>query len=153
MIQLDDLDGAAVDRLRPVSFLALCTSLGNYQCWVAVADGDADFARRLRKGTGADLGASGTAAWQAASITRRNTLPPSRVEMVHANPGLIVTRSELEAIELVAPVEPPLPVLPPPVFLPLPSDAGRVISAAWRTPLRPEAVVGLMSAVRILHGV
>ena len=42
-------------RLRPVSFLILRTSPGNFQAWVAVADADADFARRLRKGAGADL--------------------------------------------------------------------------------------------------
>jgi hypothetical protein len=31
LVQLDDLDGDAVARLRPVSFLVLCTSPGNYQ--------------------------------------------------------------------------------------------------------------------------
>jgi hypothetical protein len=50
LIQLDDLDEQAIVRLRPMSFLVLRTSPGNYQAWVAVADGDADFARRLRKG-------------------------------------------------------------------------------------------------------
>src|SRR5438477_2103177 len=59
LVQLDDLEGAAVARLRPVSFLILCTSPDSYQAWLAVADADADFARRLRRGTGADLGASG----------------------------------------------------------------------------------------------
>ena len=59
LIQLDDLDEDATKRLRPVSFLILRTSPGNYQAWVAVADGNADFTRRLRKGAGADLAASG----------------------------------------------------------------------------------------------
>ena len=59
VIQLDDLDDAAVEKLRPASFLVLRTSPGNYQAWVAVADADEDFARRLRKGAGADLTASG----------------------------------------------------------------------------------------------
>ena len=59
LIQLDDLGEDAAEQLRPVSFLILRTSPGNYQAWVAVADGDADFARRLRKGAGADLTASG----------------------------------------------------------------------------------------------
>src|SRR6266568_4936095 len=34
LIQLDDLGEAAVERLRPVSFLVLRTSPGNYQAWV-----------------------------------------------------------------------------------------------------------------------
>src|SRR5262249_30625261 len=38
LIQLDDLDEAATQRLRPVSFLILRTSPGNHQAWVAVAD-------------------------------------------------------------------------------------------------------------------
>ena len=59
VIQLDDLDEAAIERLRPVSFLVLRTSPRNHQAWVAVADADEDFARRLRKGAGADSAASG----------------------------------------------------------------------------------------------
>ena len=66
LIQLDDLGEDAAERLRPVSFLVLRTSPGNYQAWVAVADADADFARRLRKGAGADLTASGAPASAAA---------------------------------------------------------------------------------------
>jgi hypothetical protein len=37
LIQLDDLDEATVQRLRPAAFLALRTSPGNYQAWMAVA--------------------------------------------------------------------------------------------------------------------
>jgi hypothetical protein len=59
LIQLDDLDEEGVHRLRPVSFLVLRTSPGNYQAWVAVPDADPGFARRLRKGAGADPAASG----------------------------------------------------------------------------------------------
>jgi hypothetical protein len=113
LIQLDDLDSAVIARLRPVSFLALCTSPDNYQCWVAVADGDTDFARRLRKGTHADLGGSG-ARRLSGSMNFKDKYAPAflRVETVHTNPGLIVTCSELEALGLVAPAEPPLPVPP-----------------------------------------
>jgi hypothetical protein len=59
LIQLDDLNEEAAGRLRPVSFLTLCTSPGNYQAWVAVSEANTDFARRLRKGAGADRTASG----------------------------------------------------------------------------------------------
>jgi hypothetical protein len=57
MVQHDDLDGPAAAQPRPVSFLILRTSPG--QTWLAVADGNADFARRLSRGMSAILGASG----------------------------------------------------------------------------------------------
>jgi hypothetical protein len=46
----------------PVACLTLETSPNNHQAWIAVsdiADDAKDFARRLRKGVGADLTASG----------------------------------------------------------------------------------------------
>jgi hypothetical protein len=62
-IQLDDLDYEQLEPLCAVSCLILETSPGNHQAWIAVSDlGSAeakDFARRLRKGTNADLTASG----------------------------------------------------------------------------------------------
>src|SRR5580658_3408631 len=53
-IQLDDLDAPAMERLKPVAFLGLKTSPGNYQAWIAMNENpDDDFPRRLRKGAGA----------------------------------------------------------------------------------------------------
>jgi hypothetical protein len=106
LIQLDDLDEHAAGRLRTVSFLVLRTSPGNYQAWVAVADADADFARRLRKGAGADLAASG-ATRVSGSLNFKEKYAPAfpRVETVHASPSRVVTRSDLEALGVVAPAE------------------------------------------------
>jgi hypothetical protein len=108
LIQLDDLDDKAAARLWPVSFLTLRTSPGNYQAWVAVADAsaDADLARRLRKGAGADASASG-ATRVAGSLNFKEKYAPifPRVETVHANPGLVVRRGELQALGVVAPPE------------------------------------------------
>jgi hypothetical protein len=64
LVQLDDLDSAALKRLESVSFLTLATSPGNHQAWVAIyhiagTGKMMDIGRRLRKGTGADLSASG----------------------------------------------------------------------------------------------
>lgn len=61
LVQLDDLDAVALQRVQSVAFLTLATSPGNHQAWVAVSgfNNAKDFARRLRKGTGADLSASG----------------------------------------------------------------------------------------------
>jgi hypothetical protein len=103
LIQLDDLDATATERVKPFSFLILCTSPGNYQAWVAVADA---FARRLRKGVGADLTASG-ATRVSGSVNFKGKYAPAfpRVETVHACPGRIVTPAELEALGLVAPQE------------------------------------------------
>ncbi len=103
LIQLDDLDENAAGRLRPVSFLTLRTSPGSYQAWVAVAGGDADFPRRLRKGTGADLAASG-ATRISGSLNFKEKYAPAfpRVETVHVCHGLVVTPAELEALAVVA---------------------------------------------------
>jgi hypothetical protein len=59
-IQLDDLKVGNLTRIAPAVFLTLETSPGNFQAWVAMPDAeDKDFARRLRKGAGADPTASG----------------------------------------------------------------------------------------------
>src|SRR5262249_38279101 len=106
LIQLDDLGSTAEARLRPAAFLTLCTSPGSYQAWVAVADSDADFARRLRKGAGADQSASG-APRVSGSINWKQKYAPTFpvVETVHASPGLVATRAELEALGVVSPPE------------------------------------------------
>jgi hypothetical protein len=104
LIQLDDLGEDAAARLFPMSFLVLRTSPGNYQAWIAVADADEDFARNLKKGTGADLAASG-ASRVSGSINFKEKYAPAfpRVKTVHASFGKIVTRAEVEALGVVAP--------------------------------------------------
>ena len=64
LVQLDDLDQAGLSRVGEAAFLTLQTSPGNHQAWIAVSGLDnaadaKDFARRLRKGAGADPTASG----------------------------------------------------------------------------------------------
>jgi hypothetical protein len=61
LVQLDDLkSAAALGQVTPVAFLTFNTNPGNQQGWVAVSDALAeDFARRLKKGAGADPTASG----------------------------------------------------------------------------------------------
>ena len=104
LIQLDDLGEEAAARLRPVSFLMLRTSPGNYQAWVAVAEADADFARRLRRGAGADPSASGATRVSGSQNFKEKYAPAFPVvETVHVRPGLVVTRAELEALGVVAP--------------------------------------------------
>ncbi len=106
LVQLDDLGEDSAARLRPVSFLILRTSPRNYQAWVAVTDGDAGFARRLRKEAGADLTASG-ATRVSGSLNVKEKYAPAfpLVETVHASPGRLVTRADLESLGVVAPPE------------------------------------------------
>ena len=107
LVQLDDLDGAALERLKDVAFLTLATSPGNHQAWIAVsgvAPPDArDLGRRLRKGTGADLSASG-ATRVAGTVNYKRKYEPQfpTVAVVSAMPGRMVTTQTLEQLRLLA---------------------------------------------------
>jgi hypothetical protein len=59
IVQLDDLDRQKTEEIQGYSFLVIETSPNNYQAWLAVRDRDSDFAGRLKRGVGADKGASG----------------------------------------------------------------------------------------------
>jgi hypothetical protein len=112
LIQLDDLGEDMAMRLRSLSFMTQQTSPGSFQAWIAVADADADFARRLRRGTGADPAASG-ASRISGSWNFKGKYAPSfpRIETVHASPGRVVTKAQLEAIGVVAPPERTVPAI------------------------------------------
>ena len=120
-IQLDDLKADQLPPLAPAVFLALETSPGNFQAWVALADTEAkDLARRLRKGTGADPTASG-ATRVAGSINFKDKYAPDktgkpwpRVAIHQANYGRLTTAAELERLGLVSEPE----AVPPPRIAP-----------------------------------
>jgi hypothetical protein len=111
LVQLDDLDSAALDRLKDIAFLTLQTSPGNHQAWVAVsntASTDArELGRRLRKGTGADLSASG-ATRVAGTVNYKRKYAPEfpTVTVLSATLGRIVTPEKLEQLGLLARREP-----------------------------------------------
>ena len=110
-IQLDDLAPAMLSRLAPAVFLILQTSPGNFQAWIATSGAeDKDFARRLRKGTGADATASG-ATRVAGSLNFKDKYAPDfpRVAIEQVNAGRKTTPAELERLGLVAAAEPPAP--------------------------------------------
>ena len=113
-IQLDDLAADQLARLAPAVFLTLETSPGNFQAWLALPGReDKDFARRVRRGTGADATASG-ATRVAGSLNFKDKYAPdfSRVTIREARIGHKTTAAELERLGLVAPPE-ELPPLPP----------------------------------------
>jgi hypothetical protein len=93
------------------------TSPGNHQAWIAVSGLPSqqeakDFARRLRKGTGADLTASG-ATRVAGTLNYKRKYEPDfpTVTIQSSAPGRMITPDQLESLGLVAAPE-PVPVLP-----------------------------------------
>jgi hypothetical protein len=102
LVQLDDLGPARLERMKTSAFLILTTSPENYQAWVAVRECDADLARRLRRGSGADPSASG-ASRVAGSVNFKRKYAPNFpiVEILEATPTRTVTQTDLEALGLV----------------------------------------------------
>ena len=106
-IQLDDLTADTLGKLPrnpPAQFLTLETSPGSLQAWLAVPGSyDKEFARRVRRGAGADLTASG-ATRVAGSLNYKDKYAPDfpRVTIREAAPGRKVTEAELEQMGLVA---------------------------------------------------
>jgi hypothetical protein len=67
-----------------------------------------EFARRLRKGAGADPSASGATRVAGTANYKRKYEPDfPTVRIVDATPGRIVSQAELEQRGILAPVEPP----------------------------------------------
>jgi hypothetical protein len=98
-IQLDDLNAEAMRRACPVSFLALETSPGNYQAWIATPEAPEGLIRQLRQAAGADLSASG-ATRTAGSLNFKNKYAPRfpRVEIAHTAPGLVARKEGLARV-------------------------------------------------------
>src|SRR3954462_3438120 len=106
-VQLDDLKAEQLAPLAPAVFLTLETSPGNFQAWAALHGmDDKDFARRLRKGTGADATASG-ATRVAGSLNFKDKYVPNfpRVQIHLAQHSRMTNPAELERLGLVAPPE------------------------------------------------
>jgi hypothetical protein len=106
-LQLDDLAADRLPAIAPAVFLALETSPGNFQAWLALEGGkDKEFARRVRRGTGADATASG-ATRVAGSLNFKDKYAPDfpRVQIHSAQHGQTTDPAELERLGLVAPPE------------------------------------------------
>jgi hypothetical protein len=118
LIQLDDLKAEGLDRVKDVAFLTLQTSPGNHQAWIAVSglksgEETKEFARRLRKGAGADPSASGATRIAGTANYKRKYEPDfPTVKIVDAAPGRIVTQAQLDSLGLVAAPEPAPAVIP-----------------------------------------
>lgn len=110
LLQLDDLKA---HQLPAVAFVALETSPSNYQAWLALPGRlDREFASRVRKGAGADTGASGATRIPGSINFKTDHAPEKtgrpfypRVTIKEARPGQITSAAELEQLGLVAPQE------------------------------------------------
>jgi hypothetical protein len=124
LIQLDDLDRATVEKIKPLAFMVIRTSAGkdgsgNYQAWVAVKDAPAEkeaakqFVRRVKKASDADGEASGSTRI-AGSLNFKTAYAPNfpRVEITHSNAGHMTTIAALEQAGFVAAKEQPRPPRP-----------------------------------------
>ena len=109
LVQLDDLRGTMLERVKRAAFLILTTSAGNHQAWVAIRECGPDLARRLRQGSGADPSASG-ATRVAGSLNFKRQYAPDfpMVQILEANPQHTVTEGELEALGLLAAPDVPI---------------------------------------------
>jgi hypothetical protein len=109
LIQLDDLNAEAIEKVRDLSFIIIETSRGNFQAWVSVTDAGEDTARALKEATGADLNASGAVR----VCGSRNYKPehgpdfPS-VRLIEGRPGRTTTTAELLDRGLLPPPPPAL---------------------------------------------
>jgi hypothetical protein len=106
-IQLDDLAAAKLPALAAAMFLIIETSPGNHQAWLAMpGEHDREYARRVRRGVGADITASG-ATKIAGSLNFKDKYAPDfpRVTIREAQPGRMTSAAELERLGLVAPLE------------------------------------------------
>ena len=123
LVQLDDVgDPAMQNRLAPLAFLTIETSLGNRQFWVVISDPEPDTRRRIKRGAGADAHASG-AVRLAGTANRKPKYAPTypMVAIVEVQQGRTVTRAQVEAVGL-------LPVIP--------ESAPPVVSSRRAGPLR-----------------
>jgi RepB DNA-primase from phage plasmid len=105
LIQLDDLDQGKAAKAQGYGFMVVETSPANYQVWLAVEGGDSETARRLKRGIGADMGASG-AVKLAGSLNFKPQYAPNypRVRLVWTDAETPIVRLEvLEESGLLAP--------------------------------------------------
>jgi len=103
LVQLDDLSGHMVERLRVAAFMILATSPGNHQAWVAVAESAPGLARRLRQASGADPSASGAARVAGSFNFKRKYAPEfPMVRLLEGTAHRSVRETELQALGLIA---------------------------------------------------
>ena len=122
LVQLDDFSPEKAAQIEPYAFITICTSPGNGQVWLAVADGPKEskreaakeFRKRLRRGAGADKSATGATRISGSLNFKPHYAPEfPLVTLTHIEHGKTITIAQLEQAGLIAPAEEPAPILPP----------------------------------------
>lgn len=118
LVQLDDFDEGKAVRMEPYAFMTVRTSPGNYQVWLAVADGPKEsekeaakqFRIRVRKGAGADKSATG-ATRIAGSLNFKKKYAPNYpvITVSQVSDGRVTTTAALREAGLIAEAEQPSP--------------------------------------------
>lgn len=103
---LDDLNADVMQKIEPAAFVVLETSPGSYHTWLAIGDGDVEFWRRTKKGTGSDSRSAFASRISGCHNFKTKYAPHFPLVKTHkVTPGLIVSKADLEALGIVAPVE------------------------------------------------
>lgn len=107
LIQVDDVTGETLERVKASAFLIAETSANNFQAWIALPpETDPETLSALRRRVldriGADSGASGAMRWPG-SINHKPERDGFRVRLRYAQAGRTVTASELDSAGLLAP--------------------------------------------------
>jgi hypothetical protein len=134
LVQLDDFTAEQAARLAPHAFMTVCTSPGNHQVWLAIADGPKESEKeaakrlrtRIRRGAGADHSTT-SAVRLAGSLNFKTKYAPNfpLVALVEVHPGKVTAVAVLENANLIAPEPPPPPASVPPATLSARPATGR----------------------------
>lgn len=109
-IQLDDLDAASIERVRPFAFIILETSRGNFQAWACVEDATQETARQLKAAAGADANASGAVRVCGSRNFKEKYAPHfPTIQVIETHSGRTTKREELLESGLLKEEEPSSP--------------------------------------------
>jgi hypothetical protein len=126
LVQLDDFSPEKAAKVEPYAFMTICTSPGNGQVWLAVADGPKEsekeaakeFRKRIRRGAGADKSATGATRISGSLNFKLHYAPEFPIVIItHIQNGKTITIAQLEQAGLIAPAEEPA-LTPPPASVP-----------------------------------
>jgi hypothetical protein len=112
-VQLDDLNNARLEKVESFSVLTIETSPANHQAWLAIENASDEIVRRLKKGIGADVSASGATRIAGSFNFKKKYAPNYPCVKLHTiNKGRIVAIDELEQAGLLVreekqPTQPP----------------------------------------------
>lgn len=116
LVQLDDIESSALERVKDLSLFIIETSPSNYQVWVAVENANDLICRQLKRALGADDSASG-ATRIAGSINFKPEYSPDypTVKIIQINPSRVVGAGDLARSGLLADIparHAPIPQVP-----------------------------------------